>query len=212
VGWNWLWVSWYCGHYWPIVPAPDNRWWWLWRNWWNEEWQGKSKYSEKICPSATLSTTNATWLDPGSNPDRCGRKPATNRLSYGAAFMKVTSLFCATVHKDGGTTRQNQAARFYAIPLSLLFILLQLIGSSLNMLCNNLNANVLRIIMDRSQWTLSLRHEMSSPAPTVGSSVRIPLGSWMSVCVCVCVVPCKYQPFYRLIPRPRCPTDSLWDS
>jgi hypothetical protein len=25
-------VSWYCGHYWPIVPAPDDRWWWLWRN------------------------------------------------------------------------------------------------------------------------------------------------------------------------------------
>jgi hypothetical protein len=22
-----------CGHYWPIVPAPDDRWWWLWRNW-----------------------------------------------------------------------------------------------------------------------------------------------------------------------------------
>jgi hypothetical protein len=25
VGWNF----WYCGHYWPIVPAPDDRWWWL---------------------------------------------------------------------------------------------------------------------------------------------------------------------------------------
>jgi hypothetical protein len=48
VGWNW--VSWYCGHYWPIVPAPDDRWWWLWRNWWNIDWQGKPKYSEKTCP------------------------------------------------------------------------------------------------------------------------------------------------------------------
>jgi hypothetical protein len=36
VGWDW--VSWYWGHYWPIVPAPDDRWWWLWRNWWNEDW------------------------------------------------------------------------------------------------------------------------------------------------------------------------------
>jgi hypothetical protein len=26
--------------------------------WWNEDWQGKPKYSEKTCPSATLSTTN----------------------------------------------------------------------------------------------------------------------------------------------------------
>jgi hypothetical protein len=52
----------YCGHYWPVVPAPDDRWWWLWRNWWNEDWQGKPKYSEETCPSATLSTTNPTWL------------------------------------------------------------------------------------------------------------------------------------------------------
>jgi hypothetical protein len=44
----------HCGHYWPIVPAPDGRWWWLWRNWWNEDWQGKPKYSEETCPSATL--------------------------------------------------------------------------------------------------------------------------------------------------------------
>jgi hypothetical protein len=30
-------------------------------------------------------TTNPTWLDPGLNPGRRGGKPATNRLSYGAA-------------------------------------------------------------------------------------------------------------------------------
>jgi hypothetical protein len=41
--------------------APDDRWGWLWSNWWNEDWQGKPKYSEKTCPSATLSTTNPTW-------------------------------------------------------------------------------------------------------------------------------------------------------
>jgi hypothetical protein len=29
-------------------------------DWWNEEWQGKPKNSEKTCPSATLSTTNPT--------------------------------------------------------------------------------------------------------------------------------------------------------
>jgi hypothetical protein len=28
--------------------------------WWNEEWQGKPKYSEKTCPSSTLPTTNPT--------------------------------------------------------------------------------------------------------------------------------------------------------
>jgi hypothetical protein len=36
-------------------------------------------------PPATLSTTNPTWPDPGSNPGRRGGKPATNCLSYGAA-------------------------------------------------------------------------------------------------------------------------------
>jgi hypothetical protein len=50
----------YYGHIWPIVPAPDDRWGWLWSSWWNEHWQGKPKYSEKTCPSATLSTTNPT--------------------------------------------------------------------------------------------------------------------------------------------------------
>jgi hypothetical protein len=51
----------------------------------NENWQGKPKYSEKTCPSATLSTTNPTWLDLGSNPGRRSDKPATNRLRYGTA-------------------------------------------------------------------------------------------------------------------------------
>jgi hypothetical protein len=53
----------------------------------NEDWQGKPKYSEKTCPSATLSTTNPAWPDPSSNVGRCGGKPATNRLSYGAVEM-----------------------------------------------------------------------------------------------------------------------------
>jgi hypothetical protein len=51
------------------------------------EWRlaGEPKYSGKICPSATLSTTNPTWPDPRSNPGSRGGKPATNRLSYGVA-------------------------------------------------------------------------------------------------------------------------------
>jgi hypothetical protein len=38
-------------------------WLWGWRIWWNDGWQGKLKYSEKSCPSDTLSTTNLTWPD-----------------------------------------------------------------------------------------------------------------------------------------------------
>jgi hypothetical protein len=36
----------------------------------------------KACPSATVSTTNATWTDPGSNTGLRGERPATNRLSH----------------------------------------------------------------------------------------------------------------------------------
>jgi hypothetical protein len=40
----------------------------------------------KTCPSATLSTTNPTWTDPGSNPGLRGGRPATNRLSQGTVM------------------------------------------------------------------------------------------------------------------------------
>jgi hypothetical protein len=32
---------------------------------------------------------NPTWPDPGLNPGRRGGKPATNRLSYGAALFII---------------------------------------------------------------------------------------------------------------------------
>jgi hypothetical protein len=71
---------------------------WLW-GWtiirWNEDWQGKPKYSEKTCPSSTLSNTNLTWPDPGSNPGRRDGKPASNLLSYGAACPSLSYLNCA---------------------------------------------------------------------------------------------------------------------
>jgi hypothetical protein len=49
LGWVETESTWYFGHYWPIVPAPDDRW-WMWRSRWNGNWQGKRKYSEKTCP------------------------------------------------------------------------------------------------------------------------------------------------------------------
>jgi hypothetical protein len=70
------------GHSLAYCTCPG--WLWGWRIWWNE-WQGKPKYSEKICPEATLSTTNPTWPDPGLKPGHRGGKPATNRFSYDSA-------------------------------------------------------------------------------------------------------------------------------
>jgi hypothetical protein len=71
---------------WPIVPAPNR---WTWSIWWIENWQGKPKYSEKTGPSATLSITNPTWPNLGSNPGRRGEKAETNRLSYGMAPWRL---------------------------------------------------------------------------------------------------------------------------
>jgi hypothetical protein len=48
---------------------------------WN--WENRSTRGKKTCPSATLSTTNPTCTDPGSNPGLRGERPATNRLSHG---------------------------------------------------------------------------------------------------------------------------------
>jgi hypothetical protein len=42
----------------------------------------------KTCPSATLSTTNPTWTEPGSNPSLRGGRPAANRLIHGTALTK----------------------------------------------------------------------------------------------------------------------------
>jgi hypothetical protein len=42
---------------------------------------GENLSQRHFCPSQ-----NPTWPDPGLNPGRRGGKPATNRLSYGAAL------------------------------------------------------------------------------------------------------------------------------
>jgi hypothetical protein len=67
-----------------LYELPYDR--WILGNWWNKDWHGKPKYSEKAYPSDTLSTIFPTWHDLRSNPGRRGGKPATNRLSYGTAW------------------------------------------------------------------------------------------------------------------------------
>jgi hypothetical protein len=65
---------------WPLAPNPDDRR-LVWSSRWNDNRQGKPKYSEKTCLSATLSTTNPIWRYLGSNPDRLVGNTATNRLN-----------------------------------------------------------------------------------------------------------------------------------
>jgi hypothetical protein len=59
----------------------------------------------QTCPSATLSTTNPTWTDPGSNPDLRGERPATNRLSHGTAMLLITHLIIAFLNSGGKEAR-----------------------------------------------------------------------------------------------------------
>jgi hypothetical protein len=100
----------------------------LWRYWWNEDWQGKPKYSEKTCPSATLSTTNPTCL-PDANPGRRGGKPATNRLSYGAAKNNFAFISILGRHSirasspDGSTSKQLTQPIVYSIIEIIVLIL-----------------------------------------------------------------------------------------
>jgi hypothetical protein len=80
---------------WPIVPAPDDRCWCVWSSRWNKNWQGKRKYSEKTCPSATLSITNPTWPDLCSNPWSATAKSAV--CSWCSYKESYTCLFRAPV-------------------------------------------------------------------------------------------------------------------
>jgi hypothetical protein len=57
--------------------------------------RGNRSTQEKMCRSATLSATNPTWLDLGSNLGHHGGKPATNRLSCGVAFICLYCNWCA---------------------------------------------------------------------------------------------------------------------
>jgi hypothetical protein len=53
---------------------------------WNEIGGGKTEILGKTYPSATLSTTNPTWSDLGSNPGLLPGRPAANRLSHGTTL------------------------------------------------------------------------------------------------------------------------------
>jgi hypothetical protein len=77
----------------PIVLAPDGGRWWVGSGRWNENWQGKPKYSKKTLLSAALSTTNPTWRFLSWKPSGCGGNPATNHVTY-ANGPKFRVAYC----------------------------------------------------------------------------------------------------------------------
>jgi hypothetical protein len=56
--------------------------------WWNDIDRENGRTRRKPCPSATLSTTNPTWTDPGMNPGLHGENLVTNHLSHGTALKQ----------------------------------------------------------------------------------------------------------------------------
>jgi hypothetical protein len=60
----------------------------------------------KTCPSATLSTTNPTWIDPGANPDLRSERPATNDLSH------CTASPAYYINKEMLFQRNNESDHF----------------------------------------------------------------------------------------------------
>jgi hypothetical protein len=51
--------------------------------WWNDIDRGNRRTQRKICPSATLSTTDPTWIDMGVNLGFWGERPAITCLNHG---------------------------------------------------------------------------------------------------------------------------------
>jgi hypothetical protein len=54
---------------------------------------GETEVIGENLPSATLSTTNPIWIDPGANPGLRGERPATNRLSHGKAYNLLLHFY-----------------------------------------------------------------------------------------------------------------------
>ena len=79
----------------------------------------------KTCPSATLSTTNPTWTDPGSSPVLRGRRPATNRLSHGKSRYsagEVCRLNLDVSNLSRCSLLEKWDVRFECLPCARVFV------------------------------------------------------------------------------------------
>jgi hypothetical protein len=99
--------------------------------------------------------------------------------------MKEFLCRMKTKSKDGSSEFWNSCARERNRKIENLFVVLPMSEHCF-------------IFRGRSQWPRGLRHELSSPAPTLRSWVRIPLEAWMFVCgLCafiLCLRSLRWQP------------------
>jgi hypothetical protein len=84
--WRWGWVRPKRGCLLTLAYYAFPRWYKFEGRRWNDILTRENrKTRRKTCPSATLSTINPTWIEPGVNPGLRGERPATKNLSYGTA-------------------------------------------------------------------------------------------------------------------------------
>jgi hypothetical protein len=102
-GWSPTGSTRYVSHQLDCCTCPG--WLWGWRIWWNDDWQGKPKYSEKTYPSVTFSTTNPTWSDRArTRAASVGSQRLTAWASTGAGFLRVLRFPPANHHSTNFST------------------------------------------------------------------------------------------------------------
>jgi hypothetical protein len=119
---------------WPIVRGPVGR--WILRIWWNENWQGKPKYSEEACPSITLFTTNPTWLHPDSNPVAAVGSRRLTAWDMARLLKQVTLSFDFTWEIWLNTEDVNHFNAFFVLQIKPFKATRRLIVTHVNMYIN----------------------------------------------------------------------------
>jgi hypothetical protein len=134
---------------------------WMWNNWWNDNWQEKSKYLEKDSPSTTLLTIDSIWPDLLSYPGRRrSEKPETNRLNYGIAPERWATFIVWRIIYMGFMgwlySRFRWTRCYYKGPSTLLvlvFVWLAMLASNVDGITSHETSNTRRT----SHWFVRLR-------------------------------------------------------
>jgi hypothetical protein len=114
-----------------------------------------------------------------------------------------------TEYADSGVSHASKCSKFVEVVVGISRKFLNTVSAgSLDNKIRRLTGQFLYFFPSRrSQWPRDLRHVLSSTSRILGTRVRIPIGTWMCVCVFLCcVVLCRKRPCVGLTPRPRSPT------
>jgi hypothetical protein len=123
--------------------------------------------------SADMITVSLMWLWPSEVPYfwKCcalQKRPVACLKQFFKGIENIYIYFCFLTVSKGFETLAWTPVHRCELNVSFFFLL-------------TLSVHVTGVMVRRSQWPRGLRHELSSPAGTLWSWVRIPLEIWMSV-------------------------------